>query len=69
MIDNKFEGEIGVKTVGFSDGDFGIVPSHWRAVLTAEIVEDECARSGLFLFMGSMRDRIVWRHHSSGELL
>ncbi len=72
MIEGEFEDTEGVEAVGFSHGDFGFVVealnrAAGKEFLSAEIVEDQLTmltqRRAIF-FMGSMRERMVWRHHS-----
>ena len=76
MIEGEFEDAVGAKAVGFSHGDFGLVvqtldDAAGEQLLGPEIVKDEFAmlrRERAIFFMGSMRDRMVWRHHSSRNL-
>ena len=72
MIESEFEDAIRTEAVGFSHGDFGLVVRALDDVARdqlscPEIVEDELAvlAQRATFFMGSMRDRMVWRHHSS----
>ena len=76
MIERKFEAAEGAEAVEFSHGDFGFIVqtldnSAVEQLLTTEIVEDQFAvlaqRAGIFC-VGSMRERITRRHHSSRNL-
>ena len=72
MIEGEFENTEGAEAVGFSHGDFGFIvqalnDTAGEELLSAEIVEDQLTMlpHRAIFFMGSMRERIVCRHHSS----
>ena len=76
MIERQFGDAEGSETVGFSHSDFCFVVqtldyAAGELFPGAKIVEDQFAVGPKVLatfFMGSIRERITWRHHWSRNL-
>jgi hypothetical protein len=77
MIQGDFCDMEGAEVVGFSHRQFGLVvealnDAAGELLFGTEVVQDQrarCERSELAIFfIGSVRDRMTWRHHSSRNL-
>ena len=76
VIKRQFEAAEGAEAVRFSHGDFGFIvqsldDAAGKQLLSAEAIEDQLPmlpQERAIFFIGSMRERMACRHHSSRNI-